>query len=457
MPKHLVRRGQTWSVRYVVPRKYRELIGRESITKSTGERDVRAAERASHRVLTELADMVERLAAQTSLTTETDAADLARQVAAGDLDYDTAVAVLTSKFEDLAEGVVVKNGRRYVRTPAEEPQPTAQLRGSVRAALAELRGQPASTLKACITRYRKHQEARGLRGQTVDGQVRSVELFADWFGEDRDVSEIDRRSAAQFVAENIMTLAVRSRDPQKEPRPASAKTKAEHIGNLVTFMNWLTRSGLYDHANPFAGQKEHIAGTKRATDNGALRRRPWAADELKKLAALPEGDALRDVGLLSLWLGLRTNEAASLAVADVHTADGYLVVREGKNENARRYLPIHSAILPAVGRMVDRATAAKRELLFDLKPGGRDKKLAHGLSKRAGRFIRESVSNDPALVFYSLRHTHATALERAGVDLTMRQRLMGHRPSDMTSGTYSSGPQLEQMRAAVELIGFPIR
>ena len=62
---------------------------------------------------------------------------------------------------------------------------------------------------------------------------------------------------------------------------------------------------------------------------------------------------------------------------------------------------------------------------------------------------------DELLTAYGLRHTFATALEPAGVAPIMAQRLLGHRPSAMTHGTYSAGASLEGMRAALEKLDFP--
>lgn len=48
----------------------------------------------------------------------------------------------------------------------------------------------------------------------------------------------------------------------------------------------------------------------------------------------------------------------------------------------------------------------------------------------------------------------ATALERAGIDRTLRERICGHTPEDINSGTYSAGAHVEQMRKALHKIDF---
>uniref|UniRef100_UPI003979A3DF hypothetical protein n=1 Tax=Salmonella sp. SAL4445 TaxID=3159900 RepID=UPI003979A3DF len=53
-----------------------------------------------------------------------------------------------------------------------------------------------------------------------------------------------------------------------------------------------------------------------------------------------------------------------------------------------------------------------------------------------------------------LKHSFSTALERAGVDATLRNRICGQSPSDINSAVYSDGVTIEQMRKAVEKIDF---
>jgi len=51
--------------------------------------------------------------------------------------------------------------------------------------------------------------------------------------------------------------------------------------------------------------------------------------------------------------------------------------------------------------------------------------------------------------FYDLRHTHATLLRRAGVDLGFVQRALGHSSPEITAAIYDHS-DIEDFREAVE-------
>jgi integrase len=62
--------------------------------------------------------------------------------------------------------------------------------------------------------------------------------------------------------------------------------------------------------------------------------------------------------------------------------------------------------------------------------------------------------HDKAFVYYGLRHTFITALERAGIDRTLRERICGQTPQDINSAVYSAGASVEQVHKAVEKVDF---
>lgn len=86
---------------------------------------------------------------------------------------------------------------------------------------------------------------------------------------------------------------------------------------------------------------------------------------------------------------------------------------------------------------------------------GVDPKSAN-ISKRMGRHIRANISTDKNLVWYGLRHSAITALERAAVEPLMIQRLAGHSTGKITFDVYSHGPHIEQMREAIEKLDFGV-
>ena len=70
----------------------------------------------------------------------------------------------------------------------------------------------------------------------------------------------------------------------------------------------------------------------------------------------------------------------------------------------QRY-PVLQRLMPS---LIENATADG--YLFDLVPGGHDKKRSHNFVKRIGLWIRANVSKDKTLTAYTLRHSYAQAL-----------------------------------------------
>ena len=355
MPKNLVKRGNRYFARLIVPTRFRQLVGTRVIAQTTGTGDLKEAERRSHRLLADMHEKIMRIVARAEENPRdprsllSAAVQLEKQVADGAMDLDDAVGLHSTRLETL----------RALRGETSESDATPADTETYRTAFKTLRGDVGLTLSRARDLFDAHQSARGIRKSTVTAQTRVVELFLEWAG-DMEAAKVSRRLAAQWVSEKVM------------PLDAAPKSKAEQIAAMITFYNFLTRSGHHEALNPFHGLKEHIRGSKRASGEVKKTPRPWSPDEQAKLAGLPEGDAFRDVGMLCLWAGLRTDEAASLKVAAINTADKFLTVTEGKNENAVRYIPLHSAIVGAVDRMVTRAADAGRDYLFDLKPTGAD-------------------------------------------------------------------------------------
>jgi integrase len=485
MPRNLYLRGRTYTARYVVPVKYRKLIGKSTLAQSTGTGDLREAERRSHRILAELHERVMRLAARSHENPRDPnsvlnaAHDLRKEVEAGRLKPDDALALLAERLTthlEIDRTIRRRDGngllRSYVKqTPEEaaywralsnneqpeenlaEPAGDENAQTTYRAAFDALKDGGGLLLGRAADDFEANQIARGVRPTTAKSQARAVRLFRDHIGE-RAVNAVTRKDASGWTTGYVL------------PLKRAHKTKTDLVTALVVFFSYLELLGhVAVGDNPFTGLTRLLRPAKRGTEIPKEKpHRPWTDAELKKLGTLPDDDTFRCVGLLALYSGARTDEVCSLRVADVDLDALAFTVRAGKTEAALRVLPLHSAIVPAVERMVARAEDASREFLFPLKPdaeGKRDGALrAYRRMDRLFGEDRPDRRTDPnskvIFDFYGLRHTAGTALERAGVDATLRGRIMGHTPEDLASSTYSAGAELEQMRAAIERLRFPI-
>lgn len=434
--RHLMKRGNTYAARYVVPRRFRALVGKATIVKTTGTGDLREAERRAHRILADIHDGVVRQVAKPEANPRDpqallrEAASLHEQVEAGKLDHETAMDILGVQLE----------AHLKLRGEDAESDIEAPRLATYRSAFSTLSGDVGMLLSIARDKHAAHQTKRGVRGTYVDHCSRMVDLLIEHTG-NVAVTRITRKIASSFVLEKVMTL------------DRSTKTKREYVTALSVLFNWLSTTGVVD-VNAFHGLGKLVETNKRGGNGDKAKPRPWTDPELAKLQKLPEDDPLRGVGLLSLWCGLRTDEAASLKVADVDLKAKTVRVTAGKNASAVRIVPIHSAIVPAVKKLVAAADKAKREHLFDLKPSPRDGKRAPSL--RAYRRMTDLFGEHDkrTFVFYGLKHTFITALERAGIDRTLRERICGHTPKDINSAVYSAGAGIEQMRKAVQKVSF---
>lgn len=149
---------------------------------------------------------------------------------------------------------------------------------------------------------------------------------------------------------------------------------------------------------------------------------------------------------------MRLNEIAHLEESDVDLNAGMFCLPEGKTESSVRQVPIHSAILPIVESLHDEAKGGF--LIRGLKPGGRDNKRGHSVSKRIGRWIRQNVTSDKGVVFHSLRNTFMHACENAGVMESTTQLIVGHARQSLTYGLYSPGVHFELLREAVSKVRY---
>ncbi len=144
--------------------------------------------------------------------------------------------------------------------------------------------------------------------------------------------------------------------------------------------------------------------------------------ELPALFAAAPSALLRMGMLVAYAAGLRVSEVARLQVGDLDSRRGVIVVREGKGDKDR--LTLLSPTLLTELRTYWRQVRPPQPWLL---PGSRReqpvsrRQLQNGLSK-AARLAQVR----KAITFHSLRHSFATHMLEAGVDLRIIQAMLGH-------------------------------
>jgi len=153
---------------------------------------------------------------------------------------------------------------------------------------------------------------------------------------------------------------------------------------------------------------------------------------------------LRDVIIFALNTGMRMGEILALTWAGVDLFRRTVTVFRSKN-GERRTIPINSTVLevltrkhPARSRMTDLVFHSQAETVLD------GSNIRRGLNAA----LRGAKIQD--FHFHDLRHTFATRIVQAGVDLYKVQRLLGHKSPIMTQRYAHHYP--ESLREGVEAL-----
>lgn len=172
-------------------------------------------------------------------------------------------------------------------------------------------------------------------------------------------------------------------------------------------------------------------------------------EEETRLVAVAS-DELRRAVIIALNTGMRKDEILGLRWENVHDSrEPYIHIVESKSGQARK-VPINSRVQGVLA-----LTPRDGEYVFSNGAGGRirDNKTAfHAACRRAKKDPEDE--KDPGIVglrFHDLRHTAATRMVEAGVDLVTVSKILGH-SSIMMTMKYAH-PTDETMRRAVETLG----
>jgi site-specific recombinase XerD len=131
---------------------------------------------------------------------------------------------------------------------------------------------------------------------------------------------------------------------------------------------------------------------------------------------------LYDVGRLMLNQGMRPEEVTSLAKADIDLQTGQIHIRRGKTKAAKRTLDMTSESRLILGRRM----SGDSPWLFPSRrhKGGHIGRLNSAHDRLIQKATRDRVKID--WVLYDLRHTFATRIAQAGIDLATLAAILGH-------------------------------
>ena len=142
-------------------------------------------------------------------------------------------------------------------------------------------------------------------------------------------------------------------------------------------------------------------------------------------------NAVRDKLILSLlyYTGIRRNELLNLNWSNLNLEKNTLIVRSGKG-NKDRLIPLHKALTKLLDKYLDKRLPLKTDALIIGEQGRRMCKCSFvNLLKM---YLAISGLKRKGYTACSFRHSFATHLVEAGVDLFKVQKLLGHASLDTT-------------------------
>ena len=258
-----------------------------------------------------------------------------------------------------------------------------------------------------------HCVARGLRPLTIRAYENALTQFRAWVK--IRVSDIEPR---QVTARNVLEYI----EYLRTGRDNGASAVNRHVIILRNFYRAMVAMGyLEPDANPMA----HFPKIK-----ATPRKLPvvLSQEEVRKLLAAPPTDTIigvRDRAILTLLYGtgVRASECAGLTVDDVDMC-GKTIRVTGKGGH-QRTIPLNDSVVKTLGHYVRaRGMLPPTDAFFRSMRG---KAMSRGAIYERVRTHARRAGLHKCVSPHKLRHTFATHLAQAGVNIVTIRDLLGHR------------------------------
>lgn len=281
------------------------------------------------------------------------------------------------------------------------------------------------------------------KASTVSKNTRAVTVFLSSLRvDDIALCEVTRKQVRDFVTQQLSQNKTR-------------QTVANYLAGL---------SAIWTHAvdvmeepletdNPFKGHRLRPKATVKSYDQ-------FRRADIEAIFQATEGQTGIAFLLprLGFYTGARISELCALRITDIqqHQRVWCLVIREGKNRNAAREVPIHHDLLPLIKQQLERARQEGSELLFPEIAQSQRKDGSHSAkaSQWFSRLLTKHVSRgNRRLGFHSFRTTAITIMADAGVPEEIVVWITGHERGQTTANrVYNRGPSFKTRLDAVHKI-----
>jgi integrase len=255
-----------------------------------------------------------------------------------------------------------------------------------------------------------------------------------------------------------------------------------YVNKLGGVFNWAVKEELLDR-NPAVGLRVPDPTLRRD------KRLPFSAAQLRAIFSAPLYTGCRDdehgyaipgpnkprnarfwIPLVSMFAGLRLNEACQLDVADVRRIEGIacFVVTERSDEitndkrlktnSSERVVPVHATLLD-LGFMnfVERRQSAGESKLFAEVGMGATGYRSTTFSQWFRRFVTRAGAGSPKTCFHSFRHGFRDALREARIDRDIALALGGWASvggAASVSDAYGRGYRIATLKEAIDRVAY---
>jgi integrase len=247
--------------------------------------------------------------------------------------------------------------------------------------------------------------------------------------------------------ENDLARIAAWRRARQQQRPGlSIQTSNQYLTSLKHFTRWLVRRDRLGK-DPLAD----LAILNNRVDRRHDRRALDSADFYKLLDAAEHGPVIEGIAgpdramlyLLAGWSGFRRKELASLTRQsfDLKSVPATITVQAGYSKNKRKdSIPLHPVIVARLQSwFAQRPDMGPTDPVFLLRsPGGSWRRTGYMMRldlEAAGLPYRDE--GGLYADFHSNRHTFISNLGRAGVPITMAQKLARHSTPALTANVYT--------------------
>lgn len=270
---------------------------------------------------------------------------------------------------------------------------------------------PSDEWASILDEFEMYGHSRGLAVRTIEDRRAFLLRFANFV--EKPPTEVTLRDLRQRLARDV-----------------SAATKQHERADLRVFYRWMLREGhVTEDPTLFL---DPVRVPRR-------RPRPFTPEQVIAILKTARHRKTRAMVLLGLLQGWRTAEIAGARGDQFDLIEG--VVKWVSKGGVMREAPIH----PLVAELVPTMPAGwwfPARSTNDRKPHIHAKSVTELLT----RCIRRAGITDPKLTGHSLRHTFATDLVRAGVDIRIISEMLGH-ANLATTSIYTQVVSSQQVEA----------